>query len=95
VGNGLRRRPAMLARQVARLRDLPDGQKRRFVKVEPAASGTIVHRLHKTSIESRPVGMRLLRLGLSAWPAIQNRTSHDSVLEEQQLRASGCDWDHF
>jgi hypothetical protein len=49
VGNGLCGSAAVLAGQVTGLRDFPDGQKRGFVKVEPATSGNIVHRLHKTS----------------------------------------------
>ncbi len=50
VRDGLRGGAAMLAGQVAGLRDFPDGEERRFVVVDPAAGGNVVHRLHKTSI---------------------------------------------
>ena len=42
-------RPAMFAGQVTRLGDLPDGQKRGLVEVQPATGGNIVHRFHEAS----------------------------------------------
>ena len=42
---------AMLARQITRLCDFPDRQKRRLIVVQPAASGYVMHwlLLHATS----------------------------------------------
>ena len=56
VGNGLGGGAAMLAGQVAGLRDFPDGKKGRFVVVDPAAGGNVVHRLHKASIRIAAAG---------------------------------------
>ena len=47
--DGLGGGAAVFAGQITGLRDFPDGKKGGFVKVEPAASGNIVHRLHKAS----------------------------------------------
>jgi hypothetical protein len=49
MSDGLGGGTAMLAGQVAGLRDLPDGEKGGFVKVQRATSGNVVHRLHETS----------------------------------------------
>jgi hypothetical protein len=49
MGDGLGGGAAMLAGQVAGLRDLPDGEEGGFVKVQSATSGDVVHRLHETS----------------------------------------------
>ena len=49
VGDGLGGGAAVLAGQVAGLRDLPDGEKGGFVKVQSATGGDVVHRLHETS----------------------------------------------
>ena len=106
MGNGLCGSATVLAGQVTGLRDLPDGQKRSFVKVEPAASGNIVHRLHATScgigaartgfrLDSKSKGPRARgRSGFRNW----RKTAlwrHDSGLEEQVKRGSDCDSDHF
>ncbi|MGA3008712.1 MAG: hypothetical protein ABSD72_00495 [Terracidiphilus sp.] len=49
VGNGLSGGATMLASQVAGLRYLPDCKERGFIKVQSAASGDVVHRLHEAS----------------------------------------------
>jgi hypothetical protein len=47
MGDGLGGGAAMLADQITRLRDFPDGQKRSFVEIQPAAGGNAVHGLHE------------------------------------------------
>ena len=71
VGNGLGGGAAVLAGQVAGLRDLPDGQKGGFIEVQPAAGGNGVHRLHEASTgiavagpKSGPKGEGMPRLAL-------------------------------
>jgi hypothetical protein len=57
VGDGLGGCAAVLAGQIAGLRNLPDGQKGRLIEVQPAASWDIVHRLHiRPPAESRLTG---------------------------------------
>jgi hypothetical protein len=75
----------MLAGQITGLRDLPDGQKGRFVKVQSATGGNIVHGLHRAS--SGNPG----RLKAWAAPRLERR---DSTLEEQPKDSTRCDWDH-
>jgi hypothetical protein len=62
MGDGLGGGAAMLAGQVTRLCDFPDGKERGFVEVQPATSGNIVHRLHETScgIEAAEQGKQVL-----------------------------------
>jgi hypothetical protein len=55
MGDGLGGGAAMLAGQITGLRDFPDGQKRSFVEIQPAAGGNAVHRLHGASVQSRRI----------------------------------------
>src|ERR1035438_8170194 len=81
--NGLRCGAAMLAGKVTGLRDLPDGQKGRFVIVDLAAGGNIVHRLHKTSIELQQSRMKKNRAwGMEQLPQGKTR-------QHINLQASG------
>jgi hypothetical protein len=49
MGDGLGCCAAVLAGQIAGLRDLPDGEKGGLVEVQLSAVGNVVHRLHEAS----------------------------------------------
>ena len=82
VGDGLGGGAAMLAGQVAGLRDFPDGQERSFVEVQPAAGGNVVHRLHGASsgIAANRPGRHRLRWG----------KGHDSVFRKAGRKAGSA-----
>ncbi len=107
VGNRLRGGAAVLAGQIAGLRDFPDGKKRRFVVINPASCGNIVHRLHEASWGSKPSGaalhgawggadsgFKLPGASALAFSAPDRKTAfddHDSHSEDQLCGPSGCD----
>ncbi len=87
VGEGLGGGAAVLAGQIAGLRDLPDGQKRGFVIIQAAASGDIAHRFHETSSETgrKPDGEK----ALSREKTVQQH--HNSNPEGQPRQRTKCD----
>ena len=91
MGDGLRGRTAVLAGQITGLCDFPDGQKRRFVEVQPAAGGNCVHRFHGEP----PLEPGLTWTAPGSNRALERGVTSDSYPEDQHLRVVGCDWDHF
>ena len=74
--NGLGGGAAVLAGQVTGLRDLPDGEEGRFVVVDPAAGGNVVHRLHETSS------------GIAAVPARKGPAPGDGTVPAEKYLAA-------
>ena len=79
--DGLGGSAAMLAGQITGLRDFPDGQKRSFIEIQPAAGGNAVHWLHGASVG---IAANLIRENLKPCPGYQSKRgeNRDAVLRK-------------